>query len=440
MIALRSSVGCGPDHRRHEPTRGVVEYDELCVREGHRAKEPRLCVAHRLDLPRDDLVAVDVRNAGVVSASKQVLVVPREREPLGRGAAELERTKRRGVPCEERVGGHHANLHDLRPCAARVEPGQGGRDQRSIGRHVQVVGHLTVREDVHRLPFGVRVRNAHEYHVAVVGAQSPQRPVGAVECQVSDALTLEQHLRLARFQVIRHQVAVAEVVRRVEECPRLWIEGQRSNAILHRTFHLLELGDGTVLERDGHEVRKAARIPDGGVQRPAVVAGDRARKGSQPDVGEVAIGGYRMLAHRGQVLPLEFVLPGDPVLPGLIELEAEHAAEVIRVGAQRSFVAPPPVEELLGPILDRQVAHEPCSVQIGICAHLEVDLGPDRDQAKRVVEPGVVAHHRAEHHLVVPTLGAAVTPTQPGFHEHRTALEVPAGSGISRCRQVVVDE
>ena len=43
------------------------------------------------------------------------------------------------------------------------------------------------------LPFLVRVRDAHQHNVAVVGTQTPERPVCPVEREVSDALFLEQH-------------------------------------------------------------------------------------------------------------------------------------------------------------------------------------------------------------------------------------------------------
>jgi hypothetical protein len=79
-------------------------------------------------------------------------------------------------------------------------------------------------EDVQRLPVLVRVRDTHQRHQAVLGAQAPQRAVRGIEDDVADARRREQLARAAGAQVERHQVPVLAVVGRVEQRPRLGIE------------------------------------------------------------------------------------------------------------------------------------------------------------------------------------------------------------------------
>jgi hypothetical protein len=71
---------------------------------------------------------------------------------------------------------------------------------------------------------------------------------------------------------------------------------------------------------------------------------------------------------------------------------------------------------------------------------LEVDLDAARHQPERIVEARAVAHHRAEHHLVVAALRAAEPAAHPGLEEHGAALEVPARRGEARHGQVAVEE
>ena len=112
---------------------------------------------------------------------------------------------------------HHADLHDLGAGAARVEPGDRGRHQRAVGGHVEIECDLAVVETRGPLPFLVGIGDAHQDDVAVVRAQTPERPVRPVESEVPDALFLEQRPRLAGLQVVGHQVAIAHVVRRIEQ-------------------------------------------------------------------------------------------------------------------------------------------------------------------------------------------------------------------------------
>ncbi len=147
-----------------------------------------------------------------------------------------------------------------------------------------------------------------------------------------------------------------------------------------------------------------------------------------------------MLAHCRQILLLERMLEADPVLPRIVEVLAEHPLEVVRVGSPRAGVASPPLEQLLRPVLQRQVAHEPRAIQVRVRTDLEVDLGSLRDQSERVVEARAVADHRAEHHFVVPALRPAVTAAQPGLHEYRAAFMIPARRRIPRTGQVVVEQ
>ena len=63
------------------------------------------------------------------------------------------------------------------------------------------------------------------------------------------------------------------------------------------------------------------------------------------------------------------------------------------------------------------------AVKVGVRADLEVDADAPRFKSERVVEAGTVAHHRAEHHLVVAALRAAEAAAHPRFQEHRAAFD-----------------
>ena len=61
-------------------------------------------------------------------------------------------------------------------------------------------------------------------------------------------------------------------------------------------------------------------------------------------------------------------------------------------------------------------------------------------EPERIVELRVVAHHRAEHHLVVAALRATESAAHPCFHEDGAPFLVPARRGDARSGQVLVED
>src|SRR5258706_11524911 len=85
---------------------------------------------------------------------------------------------------------------------------------------------------------------------------------------------------------------------------------------------------------------------------------------------EVAVFGDWVLAHRQQVLPLEAVLPVDPLVPGLIQRQAEHTLKIVGVVAATGGVASPPGEQFLWAVVKTEVIHEARAIQVGVGAGL----------------------------------------------------------------------
>jgi hypothetical protein len=80
----RTEILCGLrlDLRRHEALGTVAQHDELRIIERQRAEKAERGVAHRLELFGRELVAVDVRHAGIVAAAEEIAAIRREHEPL----------------------------------------------------------------------------------------------------------------------------------------------------------------------------------------------------------------------------------------------------------------------------------------------------------------------------------------------------------------------
>ena len=195
----------------------------------------------------------------------------------------------------------------------------------------------------------------------------------------------------------------------------------------------------------GPRVERADVLDDAGiaeraVQRGAALVVVEARNRAQRARDELAHRRDRELAHLGQVLPLELVLEHDPLLPRLFQRQAEHVLELVGVVALAVLVAPDPVDDLLRRVGVGEPREEAPAVEVGIRAGLEVDLGPAGDEPQRIVEVGVVAHHRAEHHLVVAALRAAEAAGHPRLEEDRAALGIPPWRGEARNREVAVEQ
>src|ERR1700751_1034647 len=113
-----------------------------------------------------------------------------------------------------------------------------------------------------------------------------------------------------------------------------------------------------------------------------------------------------MLAHRLQIMLLEFVLEVDPLVPGLIERQAVYLLKLIGVITPTACIASPPVEQPLRAVSQREVIHESRAVEVIIGPSLKVDLVALGGKPERVVELGTVVHHGAEDHFVIAALRA----------------------------------
>src|SRR5439155_13189491 len=102
-----------------------------------------------------------------------------------------------------------------------------------------------------------------------------------------------------------------------------------------------------VAAADRGDVRKLPGILDGGEELRPVRREVGARDRPEVLFSEVAVLGDRVLAHRQQVLPLEAVLPVDPLSPALLQRQAEHTLKIVAVIAAAAGVAPPPGEQFL---------------------------------------------------------------------------------------------
>ncbi len=137
------------DHHRREARAGVFVDDQLAVGPGDGPEEAGGSVRHRLDLSGLELVAVDVRDPGIVARPEQVLAIRREDEALGRRRPQLElrhRDQRPGVEIRDLV-----DPDRLVP----VHLAHGSGEQRAVRRDVEVERDLPVGEGVDLSPAGV---------------------------------------------------------------------------------------------------------------------------------------------------------------------------------------------------------------------------------------------------------------------------------------------
>ena len=418
----------------NEARAGVAEDRERAVGERHRAEEARLGVGHRLDLAGGDLVAENIRHAGVVAAAIEVPAVAREHEALRHRLAEVELAHRFHVARED--AGELPHPHEL----VAVHLAYGGGQQAPVGRDVEIVGNDAIRKSVHLVPFRVRMGDAHQRCEAVGMAHAPERAVPAVEDELADARVLEQHARVAGHHVERHDVAQLVVVGRVERRLRVRVIGERGHLVEHRALHVGQALHRAVPRIQRSDVLEDSRITESAVEDAAtlVVIGTRHRAHRRGK--KVAVRSDRVFPHLGEVALLEVALEGDPVLPRALERDAEHVLELVRVVALAALVAPRPRDHVLGRVRVGEPGDEARAVEVGVDAHLEVHARAGGDERQRIVEGGAVAHHRAEHHLVVAALRAAQPAAHPRLEEDGEALAVPARPGEARHREVAVEE
>src|SRR5439155_16662243 len=123
---------------------------------------------------------------------------------------------------------------------------------------------------------------------------------------------------------------------------------------------------GTVARIQRADVLDEPRIAKSRIDRPVFLVVIHPRYRAHRAADQLAIGCDGILPNLGQVLTLELVLEDDPVLPGLLERQAEDFAEVVRVIARASIVAPKPRNNFFGRIGVREVSGESRAVEIRI--------------------------------------------------------------------------
>ncbi len=230
------------------------------------------------------------------------------------------------------------------------------------------------------------------------------------------------------------------VVRRVEERLRFRVEGEGRHEEPERALDLRDLLHLPVVHRDRADVRDDARVIEGGVELPRDGVPEGPRDAAEGVRREVLVRRRRVRPDRGEVLLLELLLEGDPLVPRVGDRLPEDAPELRGVVGLRPLPAPEPLDELLRRVAVREERHEPLAVDVRVRLELEVDLRPFRDEAERRVEAAPVPHHRAEDHLVPGTLAPAPAPGHPRLEEDRGPFVVPARGQAARRRQVVVED
>ena len=201
------------------------------------------------------------------------------------------------------------------------------------------------------LPLLVRIRDAHHHHETIVGAQAPERTIHRVVGEVTNPGRSEKLARLAGLDVVFVEVAIVQVVGRVEQLLALRIVGERCDTIRDGAFDFSELGDGARCHVDADEMGHASRVADCRVQLRLVLAEVRARNRAKPAPRDLFVCSERMLAHGLEVGFLEFVFPANPLLPRGGQRLAIDTFEIIRVVAFGAVRAPQPVDEFLGRVL-----------------------------------------------------------------------------------------
>ena len=91
----------------------------------------------------------------------------------------------------------------------------------------------------------------------------------------------------------------------------------------------------------------------------------------------------RIFGERCKIVVLPLVLERDPIVPHIVERPAEHMFELARVEGLRILGAAKPFDGLVDPVGQREIGEEAGSVEVGIGADLEVDLGAFAFEPKR---------------------------------------------------------
>ena len=423
----------GIDAHRLKPVPGIVEHDHGAIRHRQRMEKAGHRIRQRVPFPRRDVQAVNVGDAGVVAGGVGILAVVGKHAAFRNRAGQGELGDGRGVAREQ-----IADLVDAE-IAFAVDAADRGQKQRTVVGDIEVRPHRAVVEGDDLVCFVMRRADAHQRVEAVQAAHAPDGFVDGIEGDVPDARVFQQHLRLAGIDIDLHQVAHGVVVGGEEGEAVVGIEGERRRAIEHRAFEVGQLVNAAILQRDRSDIGELADIAETGDQPVVFRVVERARHRAQRGGRHRRFFRHRIFLDGGEVLLLPFMLEGDPVVPRIGQRLAEHLLELGDVVALGIVAALQPRDHLFGAVGQREIGIEARAVEIGIGPDLEIDGIAFGFEAHRVEEAGVVAHHRAEDHLVVAALCAAQPAAHPCLHEHGAAFQIPARHPGARLREIIVE-
>ena len=287
---------------------------------------------------------------------------------------------------------------------------------------------------------GIRHGNPDDRRIAVLVADPPQRLVDRVEHHVADPRILQQGNLPAGVDIDLDEVAKGVIVLGIIGFASRRVERQAGHLVEHHPLDLGQFGQragGHVHPTDEPDLPGKAERRDQavgpGIDEPARNRSERLgrqmRNLAQREGGEL-----------GQLRGLVGALPRDPLVPRVVELHPEHLVELARVEGLAALVAAEPLDELVGPLRQRQPADEARPVEIVVDPDLEIDRGAFALEPQRRVEFVMVADLGAERHFVIGALRAAEAPRHPGFEKHRRAFEVPARDVVPGGGEEIVED
>ena len=384
--------------------------EQADVRVGH-----HLCLAgFQVDLP-------EVGNAGIVGTANKVLIVQRETELSQVGI--LEGEEFHGI--ENGLREFFQVEKDERMLA--VVSLAGERKVLSVMAHIQVKDAHAKGEGIDYLRVLQVPVHADDGLGAAVGKEAVEPVGGIVIHDIVYALELFLDYHLLPVKVVHFQPPHARVVHSIDQAPRIAVQRHESRIIQLDTIQIRELALLTGTKVQLQKVRETPGGVHGGIGLSRLRIVDKRRDGAKGLGGE----GMRLCERErpddGQILflVLSFVLL--PVIPHLAERLSVHLPELVAkedAAVGRAVIEP---DEVVVSVLLGEVVHEAGAVEVGVGAHLEVHGRAFRLQTHHGEELFSSVNDAAEVHFVVTAQGASYAAAQPGFHEARNTLVVPAG-------------
>ena len=138
-------------------------------------------------------------------------------------------------------------------------------------------------------------------------------------------------------------------------------------------------------------------------------------------------------------LALEFVLEADPILPSLLDRQAEDLQKLVGPVAPGALVTPEPRDHLFRGIGIGEPGDEPRAIEVGIRANLKIHKRAPRCQAQWVIEMS------SSRTIARNTISSNRLARGPDRHPSRSrencaALQVPARGRVARNSEVAVEQ